>query len=171
MESIHPKSIRDKPEKWHAEFIDNLPVGIYRTTVEGKFVFCNRRLSEIFGFDSASALVGYPVADLYCNKKDRGVLIKAIMEKGYVEDLCFPFKKQEGTKIWCTITAKSVFDNDGIVVFIDGILRDVTGEIEEMSSFAGLDGKERLTKEKLKGVLEDGRWSCPSTESAPYDYQ
>jgi PAS domain S-box-containing protein len=154
MASILSKTISDKPARWHDEFIDNLPVGIYRTTLEGKLVYCNRCLAEIFGFDSVSDLIGYPVADLYCNKKNRGDLIKAIMEKGYVEELCFPFKKREGTQIWCNITAKAVFDNDGIVVFVDGIMRDVTGEMEEMGAVPGLDGRERLTKEKLQGVLE-----------------
>jgi PAS domain S-box-containing protein len=154
MASIPSQTISDKPARWHAEFMDNLPVGIYRTTVEGKIVFCNRRLAEIFGFNSVSALVGYPVADLYYNKKNRGDLIKAIMEKGYVEELCFPFNKRGGTPIWCAITARAVLDNDDIVVFVDGIMRDVTGEMEEMVAVPGLDGRERLTKEKLQGVLE-----------------
>jgi len=138
MASISSKIISDKPARWNPEFIDNLPVGLYRT----------------FGFDSVSALMDYPVADLYYNKKNRGELIKAIMEKGYVEDLCFPFNKRGGTPIWCAITAKAVLDNDDIVVFVDGIMRDVTGEMEEMVAVPGLDGRERLTKEKLQGVLE-----------------
>ena len=154
MASISSKIISDKPARWNPEFIDNLPVGLYRTTVEGKIVYCNRRLVEIFGFDSVSALMDYPVADLYYNKKNRGELIKAIMEKGYVEDLCFPFNKRGGTPIWCAITAKAVLDNDDVVVFVDGIMRDVTGEMEEMVAVPGLDGRERLTKEKLQGVLE-----------------
>ncbi|MBW2614682.1 MAG: PAS domain-containing protein [Deltaproteobacteria bacterium] len=154
MAIIPSQTIIDKPARWHAEFIDNLPVGIYRTTVEGKLIFCNRCLAKMFGFDSVSAFIGYPVAELYCNKKNRGDLIKAIMEKGYVEELCFPFKKGGGTQIWCTITAKAVFDNDGIMVFVDGIMRDVTGETEGMDAVPGHDGRERPTKEKLQGVLE-----------------
>ena len=154
MASISPQTINDKPARWHAEFIDSLPVGVYRTTVEGKHVYCNRRMAEIFGFDSVSALMDYPVADLSYNKKNRGDFIKAIMEKGYVEELCFPFNKRGGTPIWCAITARAVLDNDDIVVFVDGIMRDVTGEMEEMVAVPGLDGRERLTKEKLQGVLE-----------------
>ena len=154
MASIPSQTIIDKQARWHAEFIDNLPVGIYRTTVEGKLVFCNRYLAKMFGFDSVSAFIGYAVADLYQNKKNRGDLIRAVMEKGYVEELCFPFKKREGTQIWCNITAKAVFDNDGIVVFVDGIIRDVTGEMEEMGALPGHDGRERPNKEKLQGVLE-----------------
>ena len=154
MASVSSQTIIDKPARWHAEFIDNLPVGVYRTTVEGKLVFCNRCLAKMFGFDSVSAFIGYPVADLYQNKKNRGDLIRAIMEKGYVEEVCFPFKKRGGTKIWCAITGKAVFDNDDIMVFIDGILRDVTGEMEEMDAVPDHDGKERPTEEKLQGVLE-----------------
>jgi PAS domain S-box-containing protein len=154
MSKIPNKNKREKPSKWHAEFIDNLPVGIYRTTLEGKLVYCNRCLAEIFGFNSVNDLIGYAVADLYCNKKNRGELIKAIIEKGYVEDFCLPFKRREGAKIWCNITARAIFDDDGIVVFIDGIMRDTTKNMEGINGVPCQDQRERPTKEKLQGVLE-----------------
>jgi signal transduction histidine kinase len=72
-------------------------------------------------------------------------LIKAILEKGHVEVLSLPFKKNDGTLILCAVTAKAVFDDDGMVVFLDGLMRDITEEIKE---------KERSTKEKFQGVLE-----------------
>jgi PAS domain S-box-containing protein len=149
-----PHIITNKPASWHAEFIDNLPVGVFRTTVEGKLIFCNRRLAEIFGFDSTNDFVGYPVADLYINKKNRGDMISVLLEKGYVEDVCFPFKRKDGTQIWCSITARAVFDNDGIVVFLDGSTTDVTDKIEEMDAEVSFDNQKQLTKEKLQGVLE-----------------
>jgi PAS domain S-box-containing protein len=129
----------DRVSRWHAEFIDNLPGGIYRTTVEGNFVFCNRGLAEIFGFDSAEDLIDFPVVDLYSDKKYRGDFIRTILKKGYVEDICLPFIKKDGTPIWCSITAKAVLDDDGIVVFIDGLIRDVTSELEGDAAKPGLD--------------------------------
>ena len=151
--TIH-KNNRGKSAGWHAEFIENLPVGIYRTTLEGELVYCNSLLAEIFGFDSANDLIGYPVAELYCHKKERGELIKTIMEKGYVEELFFPFKKREGEKIWCNITARAILDSDGIVVYFDGIMRDATENMTEINAVPCHDKEGRPTKEKLQGVLE-----------------
>ena len=135
----------DKSERWYAEFLDNFPVGIYRTTLEGNIVFANKAFAKIFGFDSTADLIGYPEVNLYHDRKNRGTLIKAILEKGHVEVLSLPFKKNDGTLLLCAVTAKAVFDDDGMVVFLDGLMRDITEEIKE---------KERSTKEKFQGVLE-----------------
>lgn len=145
MAGAFPHIAIDKSPRWHADFLDNFPVGIYRTTLEGKLIFANKAFARVFGFDSAGDLVGYPEVNLYHVRQDRGTLIKAILENGYVEELALPFRKNEGTPIWCAVTARAVFDDDGIVVFLDGLMRDITEEIEN---------KERSTKEKFQGVLE-----------------
>ena len=124
----------DKSPAFNAEFIDNLPVGIYRTTLEGKLVFCNRALVKIFGFDSVDELIDYPVINLYVNKKDRGNFVRLIIENGWVEELPIPFRRRDGTTIWCALTSRAVLDDDGIVVFFDGIIREITREIREKES-------------------------------------
>lgn len=135
----------DKSPRWHTDFIDSFPVGIYRTTLEGRLIFANKAFASIFGFDSKGDLIGYPEVNLYHVRQDRGALIKEILEQGYVEELSLPFKKKDGAPIWCAVTARAVFDDDGIVVFLDGLMRDITEKIEH---------KERATGEKFKGVLE-----------------
>ena len=145
MTGISPHISIDKSPRWHADFFDTFPVGIYRTTLEGKLIFVNRTFSNIFGFDSAGDLIGYPEVNLYHVRQDRGTLIKAVLDQGSVEELSIPFKKNDGTPIWCAVTARAVFDDDGIVIFLDGLMRDITEEIEN---------KERSNKEKFQGVLE-----------------
>ena len=122
--------ILDKPARWYAELIDNLPMGIFRTALEGELIFCNKSHAKIFGADSVSSFIGYPVVNLYRDKKNRGDLIKALTVNGYVEEVCIPFITLNENPIWCVMTANAVFDDDGIMVFVDGIIRDVTGEIE-----------------------------------------
>jgi len=134
-----PHIASNKSPKWYADFIDNFPVGVYRTTLEGKLVFLNKAFAKIFGFNSPNDLIGYPEVDLYHDRRNRGSLIKAIMEKGYVEELALPFKKNGGTPIWCAVTARAVFDDDGLVVFLDGLMRDITGELEKKEATPRLD--------------------------------
>jgi PAS domain S-box-containing protein len=145
MTGTSPHIAIEKSPRWHADFLDSFPVGIYRTTLEGKLIFVNKTFSSIFGFDSAGDLIGYPEVNLYHLKQDRGALIKAVLDQGYVVELSLPFKKNDGTPIWCAVTARAVFDDDGIVVFLDGLMRDITEEIKN---------KEPSTKEKFQGVLE-----------------
>ncbi len=130
----------DKLDVFNAEFFDNLPVGVYRTTLEGKIVFCNKAFAKIFGFDSVGELTDYPVINLYLNKRDRGNFVRLIIDKGRVEELPMPLRRRDGTTIWCELTSRVVLDDDGVVVFFDGIIRDITGEIVEKELTADLNG-------------------------------
>ena len=71
----------------YAEFFDGIPAAIFRTTLEGKIVYCNKAFANIFGFDSAAELIDSPVIELYRNKKDRGVFIHSILQRGRLFDL------------------------------------------------------------------------------------
>ena len=123
-------------------FINSIPLAIYRTTIEGNIVFCNGGFAQTFGFDSPDELIGTPAINLYRNKKDRGILVDAIMQRGRVSDLPISFLKRNGTPIWCAVTARAVLDDDGIVVHLDGVLKDITDEIEEKYEAPKLDGIE-----------------------------
>ena len=123
----------------YAEFFDSIPAALFRTTIEGKIVYCNRAFARTFGFDSALDLVDYPVIKLYQNKKDRGVLVHSIMQRGRLIDVPIAFKRKDGTPLWCAITARAILDDDGLVVNLDGILRDITGEIDFKKAPPSLD--------------------------------
>jgi PAS domain S-box-containing protein len=115
----------------YSEFVRNLPVAVYRTTLEGKIAFCNDPYARIFGFESVNDAIGFPEIKLYRNKKDRGTLIQSILRRGLIVEMPLAFAKRDRTPIWCSVTTKATFDDDGEVVFLDGLVRDITGEIEE----------------------------------------
>ena len=124
-----------------AEFFDGIPAAIYRTTLEGKLVYCNKAFAQLFGFDSAEELIGCPVIELYRNKKDRGVFIHSILQRGRLVDLPISFRMKDGTPILCAVTAKVVLDDDGMVVHLDGYLRDITDRTAGRKPFSRLDGR------------------------------
>lgn len=122
-----------------SEYLDNLPIGIFRSTLEGKFVFCNNHMAKIFGFDSVEELMNYPVIDLYWDKKDRGHFIQEIMKTGSAEEISLPFKTKQGQPIWCAKSARPIFDEDGIMIYLDGVIRDITQHIEGTDATLQLD--------------------------------
>lgn len=120
--------------RWIFEFLDNLSVGICRSTIEGKFVYCNQHMARIFGFDSLRDIMDCPVGDLYWDKRDRGNFIQGVIERGHAEDISLPFKTRQGDPIRCAVTARPVFDDDGIMIYLDGTVRDITKHIEKYDS-------------------------------------
>jgi len=130
MDNAHFQSM-DASLRSYSEFVRNLPVAVYRVTVEGKIAFCNDPFARIFGFASVNDAIGFPEVKLYRNKKDRGTLVRAILHRGLISEMPVPFCRRDQSPIWCSVTTKAIFDDDGEVVFLDGLVRDITGEIEE----------------------------------------
>ena len=126
-----PFSNMDASLRSYSEFVRNLPVAVYRATVEGRIAFCNDPFARIFGFESVNDAIGFPEIKLYRNKKDRGTLVQAVIQRGIISEMPVAFSKRNHTPIWCAVTTKATFDDDGEVAFLDGLVRDITGEIEE----------------------------------------
>jgi PAS domain S-box-containing protein len=124
----------------YAEFFDSLPAALFRTTVKGKIVYCNQALANLLGFDSALDLIDYPVIECYQNKKDRRQIIHTAIQAGAVFDLPIALKKKDGTPIWCAITAKANLDDDGIVINLDGILKEITSDIDPNTYVHKIEG-------------------------------
>ena len=125
----------------YAEFVDGIPIAVYRTTLEGKIVYCNQAFVQLFGYTDASEIIGNPIVELYLNKKDRGALVHAVSKDGLLTNLAAAFRRKDGVRIWCTVTAKSVMDDDGMVIYLDEVVRDITSEVD-------------VNADKFKGVLE-----------------
>ena len=125
----------------YAEFFDGIPAAIFRTTLEGKIVYCNKAYANIFGFDSANELIDSPVIDLYRNKKDRGIFIHSLLQRGRLSDLPIAFQMNDGTPIMCAVSAKAVLDDDEMVVHLDGYVREITGQIEVAEDIVRMDGR------------------------------
>jgi len=124
----------------YAEFFDGIPAAIYRATLEGKIVYCNRAFAQIFGFDAAAELIDSPIIELYRNKKDRGLFVHSILQRGRLFDLPITFNMKNGTPVLCAVTAKVVLDDDDMVVHIDGFMRDITSQTPLPKTIARLDG-------------------------------
>jgi PAS domain S-box-containing protein len=118
----------------YSEFVRNLPVALYRATVEGRIAFCNDPFARIFGFESVNDAIGFPEIKLYRNKKDRGTLVQAVIRRGLIIEKPMAFERRDRRPIWCSVTTKATLDDDGEVVFLDGLVRDITGEIEDTDS-------------------------------------
>jgi PAS domain S-box-containing protein len=118
---------------------DNIPAGLYRATLEGRLVYCNRNFAQLFGFDSRKALKGYPVINLYRHKRDRGAMIQALLKQGQIIDLPILFRKRDGSTMWCCLSANVVFDEDGMATLLDGFVRPTPGHLPVSTGILGPD--------------------------------
>jgi C4-dicarboxylate-specific signal transduction histidine kinase len=80
--------------------------------------------------------------------KDRGYLVDSLQQQGRLIDIPISFRKRDGSALSCAVTVRGVFDDDGMVVHVDGLLRDITTEIVVERQ------NRRVQGEKFQGALE-----------------
>jgi PAS domain S-box-containing protein len=119
--------LRASEEKYRT-LVSNLHVGVYRATPEpnGRYVQINPALVKILGYASAEELMQTPILHLYENPEDRNNFLDDLMRDGTVRDRELAFRKKDGTSMIAVSTATAICDQQGTLMWIDGVLEDVT---------------------------------------------
>jgi PAS domain S-box-containing protein len=146
----------DPSDKGFAEFIQTLPVAVFRERVDGRILYCNKALAEMFGFESSTELTEHPMTVFYRSAEDRALLFSAVMKSGRVVDAPLFMKRRDGRPIWCRLTAKAVMDEQGIPVHLDGVLRDASKEIEKRETRPSLENMANVLSDFVVLLSPDG---------------
>ena len=120
--------IREHEDKYRT-LVEDLNVGFYRSTGDprGRFVWGNTALLQILGYHSESDLQKINVVDVFLKPDGRKELIDELLECGFVKNRIVHLKKQDGSPISVSVTALAEFDECKNLVFINGIVQDITG--------------------------------------------
>jgi len=132
----------------YGDFLDGFPAALFRSTLEGTILYCNRSFAALFGYASMHELIGSPEINLYRNKKDRGHLVERLLLQERLVDLPIDFQRRDGSVFSCAATVQAVLDDEGIAVHVDGLLRDAAGGSRAVAPAAA------MTDERLQGALE-----------------
>jgi PAS domain S-box-containing protein len=117
------KALRDSEERYRSLF-DRMMDGIYRSTHDGRFVDINPAMVKMFGFSSKEEMLNVDIKkDLYFAEEDRDSLF---LDTGLEKIEIFPMKRKDGSEIWVEDHGQYVHDENGNVLYHEGILRDVT---------------------------------------------
>ena len=120
---IAEEKLRESEEKYR-NLIETMPDGVYRTTPEGKFVEVNAAMVKILGYDSKEDLMAIDIkSDLYFKPEDRESLILELDSENL--DV-YPLKKKDGTAVWIEDHGWYVRDENGKIIFHEGVSRDIT---------------------------------------------
>ncbi|MBK7966235.1 MAG: PAS domain S-box protein [Bacteroidetes bacterium] len=106
---------------------DQMVDGIYKSTVEGKFIDVNPGLVKMLGYNSKEELLSIDIKkDLYFDESERDV-VDQVGEDG---TSIYRLKRKDGSEIWVEDRGKYVTDDNGKILYNEGNLRDVTSRIK-----------------------------------------
>lgn len=120
------KALRSSETKFRNLF-ENVPVGIYQSSPDGKIITANPKLVHMLGYDSLAELLAVDIArDLYVRVEDRHVWRKKIEEKGELHNAELILRRKDGKTLTVLENAHVVFDDQNKVACYEGTLVDIS---------------------------------------------
>ena len=150
-ESLKTKIELEETRDKYRELSGNIPVALYRTTLEsgGRIVSANPEMYRMFREDESEHFEGISAEDLYVDPVQREELKRRLQEKKEVRSFETELKRMDGSSFLASISARMIVNKNLEENYIEGIIRDITDErrmeeelqnIEHLESIGTLAG-------------------------------
>lgn len=139
--------LRASEEKYRT-LVENINVGIFRSSPEGRLLHANSALVKSLGYDSVAKLMEVPLANLYKDPGERARLIERLEAGRSLRNQEVRMVKRDGSPIWVSLSTTAQYDENDCIQWLDGILEDVTvrREAEEALRSARDELEERVVE-------------------------
>ena len=144
------EAVRERADKFQSIF-ENSTMGIFQSTLDGRFLMVNPAFAVILGYNSPEDLID-SIEDIesqfYLHAERRAEILSAIEAKEGISRFDSELRRKDGSIITCSLSIRAVRGANGTIAHLDGFIEDVTKatqwkkEIQERS--------EDLAKENLR---------------------
>jgi PAS domain S-box-containing protein len=139
-------------ETKYKEMINNLDVGFYQVSIDGRMISHNSAHNIILGYDPHESLVGKKVQMFWQYPELRDEYLKEMYREGFTRNYICHAKKKDGKKIIVELNSHLIEDEDGNPIRIDGTFIDVTEKFI-------LEEKLKESERKYRHFYEDTPFS------------
>ncbi len=131
---------------------EQLPLGVYRTTIDGKLVYTNLTLARMLDYDSVEEFLKINVIQLYSNPVNRHKQLISAEKRAGISHSEFQLSKKNGELIWVRDNCRLIYDKNGNPEYFDGVLEDIT---EERKIQLSIKENEANLKSIIENTLEN----------------
>ncbi|MCL5034996.1 MAG: PAS domain S-box protein [Bacteroidetes bacterium] len=153
------EALRQAEEKYRAIF-DEAIVGIFQTTSDGRYLAVNPAMARMYGYDSPADLmrsrddIGRQV---YVDPRRRDEFRRVMQERGLVEKFEYEVYQRDGNRRWWSENARTIRDENGIVISYIGTVEDITERKLALDEQARLVAMLEATTDFVATADMDGR--------------
>lgn len=135
-----------KSELMYRSIFENAQEGICHVTPASRFLIANPAMARIFGYDTPEELIS-EVTDighqLCAHHEEFARLVAEVERRGFARDHEIKALKEDGSTIWIYCTMRAVRDDQGRIIYYEGIIQDITDRKKSVE----------LLKEALDGTV------------------
>jgi PAS domain S-box-containing protein len=117
-------------ETAYRSLVQGASVGIYRSSIDGRFLDVNPALAAMLGYDSPAHVIALQsTVGLYINAADRAPLVEKLLSQGRVDDAEVSWKRRDGSPMTVRLNARAVRGAGGAVDSVEVVVKDVTERV------------------------------------------
>jgi diguanylate cyclase (GGDEF)-like protein/PAS domain S-box-containing protein len=133
------KALKESEEKFRSIFENSLD-GIYRSTLEGKYIEVNNALVKMLGYSNKEELITKDIRkDIYFSEKDRP---QSNQRNKLFETR---LKRKDGSNIWVEISSSVVYNDSSAPLYYEGIVRNIDERKKSEKKIKNLSYNDYLT--------------------------
>ena len=150
-------ALRESEQKYRS-IVWNAPVGIFRSTPEGRFLEVNSAMATLFGYPSTDAMAddidGFG-ADLFVRPEEHRLIVDELRRTGRVKQRTNSYRRRDGTEFVANLYLATLDDETGSPRFLEGIVEDITERKRaEAELVAYRDHLEELVEQRTRELAQ-----------------
>jgi PAS domain S-box-containing protein len=119
-------ALKESEARFH-ELYENSPLGLYRTTPDGRILMANPALIEMLGYSDFAELSNRNLdSGAFEPSYPRKQFIENIERNGVIQGYEYTWKRKDGTSIQVRENARAIRDASGNILFFDGTVENIT---------------------------------------------
>lgn len=154
-ERIKVQEALQMSEERFRTLFDSVPIGLVRSTLDGRILDVNHTFVEMYGYPSVEELLETGAAGMYVDPKDRKRLIDGLEKDGVVSPYQSQHYKYNGEKMWVEGHTRLVH-GEGAITF-EGAVFDITEQRETERKLKESENRYRAIVENQTEFIV--RWS------------
>lgn len=108
------------------EFIDNAPVGIFRTQKNGQIVLANSAFVRMLKYPDIDSLREVNAAKLCADSRDSAVWMRELNSHGIVQHFETRLGRHDGSTLWVELHGRAIKDEQGNLAYFEGVAIDIS---------------------------------------------
>jgi PAS domain S-box-containing protein len=160
---------RRRAEEKYRSIFENAVEGIFQTTVEGKFLTANPAMARMLGYESREEMLSSisNIGDqLYALPERREEIYQRALQDGFVSGFEVELLRKDGSPVWVSVNARTVYDAQGDVAGYEGTVEDITERKRAEEALREIREAERrrIARELHDVVLQDLTYALQSMQ-------
>jgi two-component system cell cycle sensor histidine kinase/response regulator CckA len=145
-----------KAEENYRSIFENAVEGMFQSTPQGRFITVNPAMARIFGYDSPNEMIE-GVTDIthqiYVDPEDRVKSAELTIEQEVLHGFEFQAYRKDGKQIWVSLNRRSVCDENGIELYREGSVEDITEHKRAEDERAKLTAEIENQRQRLNNIV------------------